>query len=176
MLRKAMDAKADVVVFLDHDVSWDPPDLLKLIQTEGDVVAGTYRFKSEPVEYMGGLIVAGGDRPIVRGDGALLADRVPAGFLKITAGCVDRFMRGFPNLCYGPHYCLSVDLFNHGAHEGVWWGEDYAFSRNWRSLGGEIWLVPDLNLTHHGADAAFPGNFHQFLMRQPGGCLAEEAA
>src|SRR5690242_1599813 len=45
MLRKALDAKADVIVFIDHDVSWQPLDLLTLIETEGDVVCGTYRFK-----------------------------------------------------------------------------------------------------------------------------------
>ena len=42
MLRKALDAKADVIVFIDHDVSWKPQDLVTLIQTEGDVVAGLY--------------------------------------------------------------------------------------------------------------------------------------
>src|SRR5258707_667607 len=36
MLRAALDAKADVVVFIDYDVSWAPGDLLKLIETEGD--------------------------------------------------------------------------------------------------------------------------------------------
>jgi len=41
MLRKALDAKADVIVFIDHDLSWRPADMLKLIETEGDVVAGT---------------------------------------------------------------------------------------------------------------------------------------
>src|ERR1051325_3979882 len=60
-----------------------------------------------------------------------------------------------------------VDLFNHGAHEGVWWGEDYAFCRNWCDAGGEIRLVPDLDITHHDGERAYPGNFHQFLLRQP---------
>ena len=27
MLRKAMDAKADIIIFIDHDVSWHPSDL-----------------------------------------------------------------------------------------------------------------------------------------------------
>ena len=31
MLRKALDAQADVIVFIDHDLSWRPADLLKLI-------------------------------------------------------------------------------------------------------------------------------------------------
>ena len=49
MLRKALDAKADVIVFIDHDLSWRPGDLLKLIETTGDVVGGTYRFKQDEV-------------------------------------------------------------------------------------------------------------------------------
>lgn len=168
MLRKALDAKADAIVFIDHDVSWKPQDLLTLIQADGDVVAGTYRFKTPEVEYMGTVHTDAEGYPIVRDDGCIKARLVPAGFLKITAKAVDRFMTAFPHLCYGPKYALSVDLFNHGAHEGMWWGEDYAFSRNWESAGGEIWLIPDLDLTHNG-EKPYPGNFHQYLMRQPGG-------
>lgn len=170
MLRKALDAKADVIVFLDYDLSWGPDDLLKLIETEGDVVAGLYRFKKEPEEYMGVLNTLASGHPIVRAeDGAVRADKVPAGFLKITKEAVDRFMGAYPELVYGHRYNPSVDLFNHGAHEGVWFGEDYAFSRRWRALGEDIWVVPDLNLDHHSADRAYPGNFHSFLTRQPGG-------
>lgn len=170
MLRKALDAGADVIVFIDHDLSWKPEDLVKLIETEGDVVAGTYRFKlDDEVKYMG-VIQDGEDfRPVTRGDGCIKATRVPAGFLKLTNGAVNRFMTAYPELCYGPKYSLSVDLFNHGAHDGAWWGEDYAFSRNWIAAGGEVWLVPDLDLTHHTKDTAYPGNFHKFLLGQPGG-------
>ena len=41
MTRQALDAKADVIVYIDHDLSWAPGDLLRLIETEGPVVAGT---------------------------------------------------------------------------------------------------------------------------------------
>lgn len=170
MLRKAMDARADVVVFLDHDLSWRPADLLKLIETEGDVVSGLYRFKKEPEEYMGVLNTTPEGQPIVRAsDGAIRADKVPAGFLKVTKEAVDRFMGAYPELVYGHRYAPAVDLFNHGAFEGVWYGEDYAFSRRWRAIGGEIWVVPDLELTHHTSGEAFVGNYHEFLMKQPGG-------
>lgn len=170
MLRKACDAQADVIVFLDHDLSWKPADLLKLIETEGDVVAGTYRFKDDAAEdYMGELDLVNG-KMIGRADGCLRASRVPAGFLKITTAGLDRFIKAYPHLCYGSRFAPSVDLFNHGAHDNVWWGEDYAFSRNYIAAGGEIWLIPDLDIVHHNPDgAAFPGNLHQFLMRQPGG-------
>lgn len=174
LLRKAMDAKADVVVFIDHDLSWHPMALRRLIDTEGDVVAGTYRYKKSEEEYMGSIFTGPDGRPIVRADGAISAHRVPAGFLKVTAAAVDRFMTAYPNLCCGPKFALSVDLFNHGAHEGIWYGEDMAFSRNWLAAGGALWIVPDLDLTHHSPEAAFPGNFHRFLRRQPGGSEAPE--
>src|SRR5574343_444851 len=45
MLRKALDAMATHIVFIDHDLSWEPQDLLTLIEAEGDVVSGNYRFK-----------------------------------------------------------------------------------------------------------------------------------
>jgi glycosyltransferase involved in cell wall biosynthesis len=169
MLRKALDGSADVVVFLDYDLSWDAGDLLKLIETPGEVVAGLYRFKKDEEEYMGAWDTDPTGRPRLRDDGCIIASRVSAGFLKITRAGVERFMRAYPALCYGSPINPSVDLFNHGAHEGVWWGEDYAFSRRWLACGGELAVIPDLNLNHHAPAQAYPGNLHQFLMRQPGG-------
>lgn len=174
MLRKALDVKADVIVFIDHDLSWAPEDLVKLIETKGDVVAGLYRFKTpEEVRYMGVLDDEDG-MPKVREDGSIRATLVPAGFLKITRSTVNRFMKAYPHLMYGEACNPSVDLFNHGAHKGAWWGEDYAFSRNWADVGGEIWVVPDLALTHHSPEASFEGNYHEFLLSQPGGSNHKE--
>lgn len=175
LLRQAMDAGCDTFVFIDHDLSWRPHDLLTLIQTKGDVVAGTYRFKKTEVEYMATIQTDGDGRPKLRGDGRIRADKVPAGFLKVTISAVRHLMRSYPELLYGDPERYSVDLFNHGAHKGVWWGEDYAFSRRWNDCGGEIWLIPDLGLDHHSATEDFPGNFHEFLMCQPGGSKHEVA-
>lgn len=171
MLRAALDAKADVIVFIDYDVSWDDPrDLLTLIDTEGDVVAGTYRSKIDDEQYMGTIETHGDHTPKVRAsDGAIEAKLIPAGFLKITKEAVDAFMVAYPELCYGPQYHLSVDLFNHGVFDRIWWGEDYSFARRWRDKCGPIWIVPNLGLDHNAGDEVYRGNFHQFLMRQPGG-------
>lgn len=167
MLRKALDAKADVIVFIDYDLSWDEGDLLRLIETPGDVVAGTYRFKCDEELYMGRLFLGEDCKPVVREDGCVKAELIPAGFLKITKEAVHRMMEAHPELCVGPKYAPTLDLFNHGAFEGVWWGEDYAFARRWNALGGEIWVIPDLNLTHHAGDKPYPGNLHRFLLPKP---------
>jgi hypothetical protein len=169
MLRKALNGVPDCVVFLDYDLSWEPPDLLTLIQTEGEVVAGTYRFKTDDtVEYMADHLTFNG-LPIARPDGCIRAVNVPAGFLKITRPAVNRFMAAYPQLVYGDLCYPYVDLFNHGAMDRVWYGEDYGFCKHWRDIGGEIWLRPDLNITHHSTDKAYPGNFHEWLMSKPGG-------
>lgn len=173
MLRKSMDFKADVVVFIDHDLSWKPDALPRLLDTEGDVVAGTYRFKKEPEEYMGALLPDIHGRPQVRGDGCVKAHCIPAGFMKITANGVNRFMIEYPELCYGDRFAAAVDLFNHGAHDWTWYGEDYAFSRRWNAKCGQIWIIPDLDITHHSPEQAYPGNFHQYLLRQAGGSESE---
>ncbi len=173
MLRKALDAKADVIVFIDYDLTWKPDDLLKLIETKGDVVAGTYRYKKDEEQYMGDVVCDPQDHSVMgrKSDGAIKTTRVPAGFLKVTKEAVGRFMDAYPELIYGTRYNPSIDLFNHGAHKGTWYGEDMAFSRRWSDAGGDIWLVPDIDLTHWDGAKPYPGNLHQFLMRQPGGAL-----
>lgn len=174
MLGKALATDAEFFIFLDDDVSWTPEDMVKLLTTRGDVVGGTYRFKQPEEKYMGAIIPAPDDRPIVRDDGCMRADRLPAGFLKVTRNAVDLFAQAFPHLVLKNEKPPSVDIFNHGAHEGLWWGEDYSFCRRFRESGGEVWLVPDLNLTHNDRNGkTYPGNFHEFMRRQPGGVNAQ---
>ena len=165
MLRRALDAKADVIVFIDHDVSWEPGDLVRLIETPGDVVCGTYRFKQDEEEYMGRPYVGPNNRPMVREDGCVQMYAIPAGFMKITRDGVNTFMREYPELKYGDECAPSVDLFNHGAFDGVWWGEDYAFAHRWNDKCGDIWCIPNLKITHHDGDRAYPGDYDKFLLK-----------
>jgi len=172
MLRKALDAKVDAIVFLDHDLSWDAQDLLTLIETDGDYVMGTYRFKRDHEEYMGQLLSTNDGRPIVRADGSILTFCGPAGFMKITPNTINILVGKYPELCYGDRHTPHFDFFNHGAHNHTWYGEDYAACRRWLDIGQEIWTIPDLNITHWSGEKPYPGNLHQFLLRQPGGSNA----
>ena len=169
MLRKALDAKADVIVFIDHDVSWQPEDLLTLIEAKGNVVAGTYRFKNDSGEFMGTVLPDIEGNVQIREDGGVRAHSIPAGFLKITKECVDKFIDSYPELCYGAKYSPSVDIFNHGAHKGVWYGEDYSFARRWREAGGEIVILPHLQISHWADGVEYAGTYHDYLCKQPGG-------
>ena len=149
VLRKALDAESDVIVFLDYDVSWTPEAMVKLLRTEGFVVAGTYRQKCPDEKYMG-VILPG---PIVRDDGCIKAEKVPAGFLKVTRAAVSAFAKKYPELVFGDPMHPELDMFNHGAMDGIWYGEDYAFSKRWVDMGGEIWLIPDLDIAEYTEQA-----------------------
>jgi len=176
MTRKALDHKPDCIVYLDYDLSWQPDALVRLLETEGDVVAGTYRYKKDEIEYMSAWEVDDTMRPQLRDDGCFKADKVPAGFLKITVAALEKIYKAHPELVFGPYHSPSIDLFNHGAFERVWWGEDYAFSRRWRAMGEDIWLIPDLNISHWSGDKEFPGNLHEFMLSQPGGSKCLESS
>jgi hypothetical protein len=169
LARRALDTMPDALVFLDDDMSWTPESLVRLIQCKEDVVGGTYRFRKEAVEYMGCLVTDDAGRPLVGKDGMVIPKWMPSGFLKVTAHAIDKFMKAYPDLNCGPAYHPTPDLFNHGAHEGIWYGQDYAFCRRYAEKCGPIWLIPDLDINHHQGDMVFPGNFHQYLLGCPGG-------
>ena len=174
MLRKALDWGAEVVVFIDHDLSWPKEDLLKLLQTQGDCVGGLYRFtkNSDPADehaYMGTVFTDDAGIPIVVKGGTIKAELLPAGFLKVTRDGINRFMAAYPELLYGERCNPHVDLFNHGAMDWLWYGEDYAMSKRWREKVGDLLVQPDLSLTHWRGEKGYPGNFHEFIQRQPGG-------
>lgn len=167
MLGKALKWGADVVWFLDDDVEWKAEDLPKFFGIQGDVVACTYRFKKAQEQYMGALETTDDDGSVQgRSDGSILMHCVPAGFLRVSRDMIEAFMDAYPDLMITADGNRNVDLFNHGAHGGIWYGEDYAFSRRCREMKVPIWCVPDMDVDHHGKDEVFKGNLHRFLLKK----------
>ena len=119
---------------------------------------------------MGALYLGDTGRPIGRDeDNCIKAYAIPAGFLKVTRHAINLFVKAYPELCYGEPCNPMIDLFNHGAHKGTWYGEDYAFARNWIEKCGDVWVIPDLQIDHYAGEVKYPGNYHEFLLKRPGG-------
>lgn len=166
LLRSAVDADATDIVFVDQDISWAPGAALRLLETDGGIVAGTYRYKDDATEkYMGALMSSPQGRPLTRADGCVDAIWAPAGFLKATRSAVNQMMKAHPELIYGEPLTPGFDLFGHGVMDGDWCGEDVAMCKRWRGLGEKVWIVPDLDITHHAVGKTYPGNLHKFLLR-----------
>ncbi len=166
LLRYALDENATAVVFIDQDISWPAGEVLKLLNAEGGLVAGTYRYKQDGNEkYMGSLKESPQGKPIVRADGCVEALWAPAGFMRVSRVALNQMMKAHPELICGEPCRPHFDMFGHGVIDGEWRGEDVAACLRWRNMGEKLWIVPDLDITHHSPEKAYPGNLHKFLSR-----------
>lgn len=154
IVKHFLDSDADVLFFLDDDISWPATAALKVIETPGEVVAGIYPLKSEPLRFPVVIHTTPDDRPEQRADGCVAAAAVPTGFLCIHRSALERMVAAYPGQRYdeydenGEHTTTLYDLFPQGVHGGRWVGEDYAFCRLWAAIGGEMWVQCNISFTH----------------------------
>jgi hypothetical protein len=179
LAKQFLESDNDIFIFIADDLEFKAEDVLKLIETPGDVVAGAYRTKQEKPQYPVGIETDINGRPITREDGCISARRVQTGFLKINRTVFEQIVIRYPGLAYygiknGKKVNIAHDFFPQGVHKHVWLGEDYAFCELWTGIGGKIWVVPDLDLTHYEGEKGYRGNYHEYLKKLPGGINERE--
>lgn len=180
LVKQFMDSEADTLFFLDDDVSWTPEDALRMIEMPDEIVAGVYPYKTEKEDYPVVIDTDSNYFPITRKDGCIKGSLVATGFLRIKRSAIEQLISKYPQSKYSNYkdnqWAEDVyDLFPQGVKNGRWVGEDFAFCQLWNAIGGEIWIVPDMTITHHNGKASFAGNYHEYLTRQPGGINSSEA-
>lgn len=176
LVNEFMKSDCDLLFFLDDDISWDSKDFLKLLTMEDEVVAGIYPRRGVEDNYPVVIQTNEAHFPIVREDGCISGFRVPAGFLRIRRSAIEKLIRIYPSRRYeeykeGVFEEYMYDFFPQGLQDGRWIGEDFAFCRLWTDIGGGIWIVPDIDFKHYQGEKFVAGNYHQFLLHQPGGLL-----
>jgi hypothetical protein len=159
-----LDSKADTLVFIDSDVSWEAGALLKLLDAPVDMVAGIYPQRKDPINYC----VKWQDKPELIADpetGLLQVDGVPAGFMKLSRKQLESMVEQYPDSEFyvetAPNkkaWALFAD-YRIGKHK---MGEDYAFCRRWTDMGGKIWINPEVKMGHCGFKT-FQGHLGDWL-------------
>lgn len=159
-----LDSKADTLVFIDSDVSWEAGALLKLLDAPVDMVAGIYPQRKDPINYC----VKWQKKPTLVADpatGLLEVDGVPAGFMKLTRKQLEAMVEQYPDSEFyvenAPNqraWALFAD-YRIGKHK---MGEDYAFCRRWTDMGGKIWINPEIKMGHCGYKT-FQGHLGDWL-------------
>jgi len=151
IVRRFLASGFDVLLFIDSDMSWSPVDAARLLQSGRDFSAIAYRVKSDDLLYNCAL---NGET-----DGEFLgADAVGTGFMALSRKCLEEMVKAYPHTAYEDSGEVHA-LFDFEIHGGRYWGEDYTFCRRWKSIGGDIWLLP-ADIGHVGSKN-YKGNIDQ---------------
>jgi len=153
-----IDSGADRMVFLDADVAWNAGELIRIASHDVDFCGGAYRYKDEAEGYPVGWL----DKPELWADpktGLLEVAMLPGGFLSLSRGVFERLSKAHPGRGYTFHGMPFFAFFHCPPGDG----EDGAFCRDWRDIGGQIWLDPDLTLTHVDGGRQYTGNIGKWL-------------
>lgn len=173
--------------WIDYDVAFPPEAVMALLERPEDVVAGAYRVKVDDHESYSVVPKVKDGIPIGKIIGEqkalIAADFLATGFLRVKRHVYDRMAEAYPELRYDENVVKTVNRPITEAYDFFattisqtrkrFTTEDYSFCQRWRDIGGELWIYPDIKFDHIGKKA-YGGNYHEFLMRQPGGAKSEQ--
>ncbi len=153
-------SQATDMLFVDDDMGWNSGDVVRLLASDKAVIGGIGARKlpfhdADPRKWC--YIPLAGPRN-QDDEGAIEVASVGTGFSKITREPFLRMIaahpewkrRGLPGMpaavCenYYRFYSFSADTFSEEL------GEDAAWCRDWRALGGKVWVDPKIRLVHVG--------------------------
>mgnify|MGYP001596760682 FL=1 len=168
-------ADANDLFFIDADVGFDPVSVIKLLERSEGIVAGVYPLKRDVLSFPVKIKTRNGipiGKYSSRQDCLIEAELLPTGFMRIKRDVIVEMQKAYPELKYKTSNVETDgvikecwDLFNMGVVKpGAerWTTEDYAFCDRWTSIGGQLWLYPDITFEHVGTKS-FKGNYFDYL-------------
>ena len=155
----------DKMVFLDSDITFNPGAIIQLALKPVDFVGGCYRHKQEketyPISFKEGEMWA--DK-----DGLVKVEKLPFGFVCLSREVFKKFDDKFPERKDKNFGLKSNVYFQFPIINGVLWGEDFMFCKEWNEMGGTVYLDPEIELTHWGSlPTPFKGHIGKWLKNQP---------
>lgn len=149
------------IVFVDSDLSFDNDAILKLMRYDRDIIAGAYPYKKLREEYPAKLFFNHQMNCKDEETGLVSCNSIPTGLMRINRRVFDKMQVGMRCDERGIFPFFKTGMVYPDEHN--WYGEDSYFCKEWRALGGEIWMEPRINFTHYGIHG-FSGNYHEYLM------------
>lgn len=172
LVRMFMESNFAEMIFIDADVQFDPPALVRLLQHDRDIVVGVYPKKTSPQRWpVRALINPETRQLLVDPETKLLEVQAAAtGMMCIKRNVIEKMQEAHPELRYYNDYdqieynlfSNNIFTFTHKPEMPRWVGEDFSFSLKWRALGGKIWCIPDINFKHYGI-TSWEGNYQKYI-------------
>lgn len=163
---KFMECGGTHLVSIDNDVCWEAGALVRLIDYPVDMVAGVYPKRQDPIEFPLTFPDEATELWADPDTGLLEAKEVQGGFVRFTRAVFEQMFAAYPDLQFrstrygsdAPLYALFEPMFVDGRRKG----EDFAFCRRWRAIGGKVWVDPEIRMAHIG-NKAFIGSLGDWL-------------
>jgi hypothetical protein len=141
------------LVFIDADIGFDGRDVLRLVAHDKKLVGGTYakknRDKYDPafVPLPTGTVVTENELVEIQ--------CLPGGFMCINRDMASAMAGAYRDLWYRDGNTAERQVFDVFAtytdpETRQYWSEDYAFCQRWRAISGQVFLDPNIQLTHNG--------------------------
>jgi hypothetical protein len=167
-------------MFVDADIEFNWDSILKLLDYDKDVVVGAYPKKGIEWRDLHTDITAGlvpiqdtelhstsyalnfettDDGKLISENGLFKLKDAGTGFMLIKRDVFNQLIDKFPETKYtndiNIHSSVSNDFYaffdtSIDKDSNRYLSEDYTFCRRWQSIGGEIWLDPNIQLNHVG--------------------------
>jgi len=160
LVKEFLESDADKLVFLDADVTFEPGSLIKLATNKVDFVGGAYRLKTNDERYPIHLL---SEAKELGPDGLVEVAMVPTGFLALSRNVFEKFEASYPDRLYTIDGEESYCYFQMPYGDGALYTEDAFFCKEWRAIGGLIYLDPSPTLTHWKFNTPFTGNFDAWM-------------
>ena len=143
----------DCIVFIDSDISWKPADLFKLVESNKDIIGGTYRKKQNKEEYVFNQIIDSVDPYTFE------VKSLGFGFIKISKKALHNL--DFISDKYVDDGIICKNVFEVVVKDGQMYSEDVTVCNKLRDLGFKIYLDKKIDLIHTGT-INFVGNFDEW--------------
>lgn len=162
LAQEFMDSDCDRLVFLDADVTFEPGQLLKIAHAKSDFVGGAYRYKMDFENYPVGWL-HDQKQLYANQHGHLEVATLPGGFLSLSKNVFQTLKEKFPERSYQHFGKTAHCYFQMLFADGFLCGEDSYFCKEWRDCGGQVFLDPELTLTHWEYNKPYVGHIGNWL-------------
>lgn len=161
------------MMMIDSDMGFHYDDIVRLILANKEFAGAAGPKKTAKLEFAANNCDSEGNLIPHKTDetGMISCTEVGAAFMLMSKTCAQKMAYSYPDLAFdgdeGKTEFALYDSFIVGqAPKRRHLSEDFAFCHRWTTIGGEIWLLPDVNLTHAGR-AVWEGALIQALQGTP---------
>jgi len=170
--------KLDHFIFIDSDIGFNAIDVIKLMNYDKLLIAATYPKKhlnweeiqkclyndmpetsKELFETTSQYTLYPKKDAMVK-DKLLQVERVGTGFMMIKRELILKLEKKYPELMYLENGKKGYGMFETMIKNKEILSEDYAFCERVNNIGEKVYIDPSINLTHHGGNIKFYGNYN----------------